>query len=192
MNRKIDFARPNIFCLVLKYATNPWKIVVFDPPNKLKSDYNNLLINSTIPKKNSVISFPYQDQLFEIKYNIPIQPSSGKITVFQMGEKGSSPIKKQSYSANTYCEVKDEFTLSCDLFLTTFNRPNTSYMIEILNGCVESSKKEQLVGINANVWGSKLKINQLILMERFFNQQKLHFVYQNMEPIYLIIIQMKK
>ncbi|CAG8766567.1 19305_t:CDS:10, partial [Dentiscutata erythropus] len=131
-----------------------WTIFSLDMPRYYNdSIFQNVLIMSSFPENNQTLGLRFTDSL-NITYRNPISKSLGNISIYQLYDNDTK--LRQTYSGS-YCSVlNDKVTISCEILSSTFNVPNTSYLISIDNGFVKDfGSQEQIRGISNGSWKIK-------------------------------------
>ncbi|EXX76950.1 hypothetical protein RirG_028400 [Rhizophagus irregularis DAOM 197198w] len=153
----------NTAWMLLDNSSIGWSLATFETPQELnKAQFQNPLITSLIPSLNQQIN---KNEILNVKitFSIKVIKSTGKITIYEL-KNDNQPIFniRQTYPVmSDLCELQDGGNaLSCQILQSTFNRPNSNYMIVVDNGFVRSfSIEEPLSGINKGFW--KVTTNQL-------------------------------
>ncbi|CAG8528808.1 43666_t:CDS:2 [Gigaspora margarita] len=128
-----------------------WTIYSLDLPHYHNNCiFQNVLIISSFPVNNQTISLRFTDS-FNITYRNPILQSSGNLSIYQLYN--NDTLLRQTYSGS-YCSVlNNKVTISCGILSSTFNVPNSSYLITIGNGFVKDlNSQEQIRGISNRSW----------------------------------------
>jgi hypothetical protein len=126
-----------------------------------KAQFQNPLITSLIPSLKQQIN---KNEILNVKitFSIKVIKSTGKITIYELKNDNQTIFNiRQTYPVmSDLCELQDGGNaLSCQILQSTFNRPNSNYMIVVDNGFVRSfSIEEPLSGINKGFW--KVTTNQ--------------------------------
>ncbi|CAG8767887.1 25743_t:CDS:2, partial [Gigaspora margarita] len=139
----------NSLWILLQDYQNNYGIIAVDI-RKINADagYENPIIKTIYPEKNSNLQFPIQaDFNLSILFYVPVIPSLGNISIYQGGS------IRQTYPANTRCKNINGTIITCTVFTSTFNRENKTYVITADNDFVKSStNNEPLFGIKQNIW----------------------------------------
>ncbi|KAG9301896.1 hypothetical protein G9A89_004576 [Geosiphon pyriformis] len=132
--------------------SNNITLYIQDVPKFFKDNgYNNPMIESTTPPRNSKVSL--ESKLISVKYIQPITTSIKNISIYQF--KGADPILRQTFpSQSQYCSLSDDQkSINIKVLSSTFNQPNGSYFVIIDNNFVKTRLlDEPLFGIKKNDW----------------------------------------
>ncbi|KAG9299465.1 hypothetical protein G9A89_009418 [Geosiphon pyriformis] len=93
------------------------------------------------------------DQI-NITYKYPLASSTANISIYQYRD-GANDLLRQTFSSRSdLCTlINNTFTISCQVFPTTFNKRDTSYYVLVDNNFVKtSSANEPLYGIKSHFW----------------------------------------
>jgi len=103
----------------------------------------------TYPKIGQTI--PADTKTFSIVYNIPVVPSVGKISIYQVTDNGDI-LREEISGQSEYVSVNNN-TVFIQVLDSTFNQPNTKYYVIVNSNFVKSEKfDEALAGIKKNLW----------------------------------------
>ncbi|KAG9299471.1 hypothetical protein G9A89_009424 [Geosiphon pyriformis] len=94
-----------------------------------------------------------------ITYQYPLALSTANISIYQYRD-GANDLLRQTFSSRSdLCTlINNTFTISCQVFPTTFNRWNTSYYVLVDNNFVKTSGvNEPLYGIKRHRWNITTK-----------------------------------
>ena len=111
--------------------------------------FNNLLVNSAIPKSNSSVSLNTTEITLIFRDQVAL--STQNISIYQATD--GNPILRQSFKADSCSLTLDDSAVTCQIFKSTFNQPNATYDVVVDNNFVMNKRlKQPLTGVKKGYW----------------------------------------
>jgi hypothetical protein len=115
--------------------------------------FKNILVNSSVPPLGSNVSSDTTSVTLIFRDQITL--SRQNISIYQVTD--GNPILRQGFSATSgFCYVtpkSNDSAVTCPIFKSTFNKPNTKYYVVVDNDFVmKKSLKQPLAGVTKGNW----------------------------------------
>ncbi|CAG8521772.1 10973_t:CDS:2, partial [Dentiscutata heterogama] len=146
------------YWLAAIHSNGSWSIYSAMDSRFKSNKYQNGMIKAISPSINRTISLRFEDN-FNITYTNNITRSKGNISIYQYYNNDINQRQlRQTYSSELGCFINttyrikntDNVTMSCHILPSTFNAPNSSYIITLDHGFVK--RKDSKEPINGLTW----------------------------------------